>query len=165
MMGLLPSQAIGMSVRHFQVQTTVSPTGMAVFQAPPGLSPGEHQVTVTLPASSAEEAARFATLAAEWRAATGMHSSAARRAQHLAYQRIIGMGEGAVSLILGELRDRGPDDWFWALNAITGENPITPEIAGDMRKMTEAWLQWGKTAGYLNDSLPRSSGISPTSPR
>jgi hypothetical protein len=71
---------------------------------------------------------------------------------HPAYQKIIGMGEWAIALILRELAENGPDDWFWALTAITDENPITEKMAGDMRAMTEAWLQWGRRAGYLDDS-------------
>lgn len=52
------------------------------------------------------------------------------------------MGEGAVPLLLAELR-REPDDWFWALHAITGANPVPAASRGDLRAMTEAWLQWG----------------------
>jgi hypothetical protein len=39
------------------------------------------------------------------------------------YQEIIGMGERAVPLLLAELK-REPDDWFWALHAITGASPL-----------------------------------------
>jgi hypothetical protein len=56
------------------------------------------------------------------------------------------MGELALPYILQDPADNGPDDWFWALAAITDENPITEEIAGDMTAMTEAWLQWGRKA-------------------
>ncbi len=46
----------------------------------------------------------------------------AKKAMHPANQGIIGLGAVAVPLILQELkRDRA--DWFWALTAITGENP------------------------------------------
>ncbi len=37
------------------------------------------------------------------------------------YQRIIGIGWPVVPLILDELQ-REPDQWFWALEAITDEN-------------------------------------------
>jgi len=52
-----------------------------------------------------------------------------------------------------EVRDseNDPDDWFWALTAISEQNPIPKEAAGDMTVMTEAWLQWGRNAGYLSD--------------
>jgi hypothetical protein len=67
------------------------------------------------------------------------------------------MGASAIPLILKDLSENGPDDWFWALTAITDENPISEDIAGNMPAMTEAWLQWGKSAGYLSDCRnPRS---------
>ncbi|MBI1831736.1 MAG: hypothetical protein HYR84_09835, partial [Planctomycetes bacterium] len=78
------------------------------------------------------------------------------------YQKIIGMGKPAIALILDDLRRHGPSDWFWALTAITGENPITDDLAGNMSAMTEAWLQWGRKTGYLNDSPPKTSDASQT---
>lgn len=87
---------------------------------------------------------RFARLAALWKSETELSSKVSRRVLHPAYQKIIGMGEAAIPLILKDLAENGPDDWFWALTAITEENPITEPIAGDMCAMTEAWLQWGK---------------------
>ncbi len=53
------------------------------------------------------------------------------------YQRIVGMGLSTVPLILEELR-REPDQWFWALEAITEENPVPPEAAGKVREMARA---------------------------
>jgi len=65
------------------------------------------------------------------------------------YQRIVGMGLSAVPLILEELR-REPDQWFWALEAITEENPVPPEAAGKVREMARAWIDWGKRHGLLD---------------
>jgi hypothetical protein len=70
---------------------------------------------------------------------------------HPAYQQIIGMGEAAIPLILEELYNGDCADWFWALTAISSENPITSEQAGDIKKMSEAWIEWGKLKGYLKD--------------
>jgi hypothetical protein len=64
------------------------------------------------------------------------------------YQQIIGMGDRALPLILSELQ-REPDHWFWALEAITQENPVPPEAAGRVRQMADAWLMWGKQHGYI----------------
>src|SRR5262249_5983720 len=89
---------------------------------------------------------RFEKLAKAWKRETELISKVTKKVLHPAYQRIIGMGETAVPFILKDLADNGPDDWFWALTAITDENPITQEIAGDMTAMTEAWLQWGRNA-------------------
>jgi hypothetical protein len=120
-------------------------------------------MTVRVPdGEAADTGARFQSLADQWRAETRVLSNVTHRCQHLAYQQIIGMGETAVPLILHDLQANGPDDWFWALTAITGENPIRPEMAGDMRRMTEAWLEWGIRAGYLSGSRPSANGSSPT---
>jgi hypothetical protein len=81
---------------------------------------------------------------------------------HPAYQRIIGMGRDALPFILEEFSKGELDDWFWAFYAITGENPITEEMAGDMDKMAEAWLQWGRDAGYLSDSIQQMKPSSQT---
>ena len=66
---------------------------------------------------------------------------------HPAYQQIIGLGPRAVPLLLCELA-REPDHWFWALKAITGEDPVPPCSRGKLGEMTRAWLAWGKTQGY-----------------
>ena len=47
------------------------------------------------------------------------------------YQKIIGMGPAVVPLILSELETE-PDHWFWALEAITDENPVSESDAGDV---------------------------------
>ena len=58
------------------------------------------------------------------------------------------MGWPAVPLILEELQ-REPDQWFWALEAITEENPVPPEARGNVRHMAQAWLEWGKQKGIV----------------
>ena len=68
-------------------------------------------------------------------------------AMHPTYQQIIGMGEPALPLIFQDLR-REPDHWFWALGAITGENPVPDAHAGDLDAMTHDWLSWGEAHGY-----------------
>jgi hypothetical protein len=103
---------------------------------------------------------RFNKLAAAWKSETELISKVSKRILHPAYQKIIGMGQSAIPLILKDLSENGPDDWFWALTAITDENPITTEIAGNMSAMTEAWLQWGMKAGYLSDCRNQSNGCS-----
>jgi hypothetical protein len=82
----------------------------------------------------------------QWRHDTQFLSSVTQMANHPAYQRIIEMGRPAVPLILRELEQR-PDHWFWALNAITGEDPVRAGDAFD--EAVEAWLRWGKEQGYI----------------
>jgi hypothetical protein len=89
-------------------------------------------------------------LAEEWRKTRQKTSSSiVKLAMHPAYQRIIGKGKAAIPFILRELQ-REPDHWFWALTAITGENPVSnQEDLGDLDAMARAWLRWGKQSGYI----------------
>jgi hypothetical protein len=92
--------------------------------------------------------ARFGRLSAEWKAKSRYMSNTAQMALLQPYQRIIGMGLPVVPLILEELQ-REPDQWFWALEAITEENPVPADAAGDVRGMASAWLDWGKRNGLV----------------
>lgn len=89
---------------------------------------------------------RFAALAAQWREETGLEPSVSRRAMSWPYQQIIGLGVEALPLILEEL-ERETDDWFWALAAISGEDPA--EGAQTLDAAAEAWLEWGRNEGHL----------------
>src|SRR5216117_3328493 len=90
----------------------------------------------------------FHELADTWRRETGHVSSVEQLAMHPAYQRIIGLGQPAIPLILNELRTR-PNHWFWALRAITGDDPVPPEHAGSLKLMAQDWLNWGTKRGYI----------------
>jgi hypothetical protein len=102
---------------------------------------------------------RFEKLAASWKTKTKFLSNVTTKILNADYQKIIGMGKDAIPFILNDLADNGPNDWYWALTAITDVNPIKPEMAGNMIAMTEAWLQWGTQAGYLKD-YPRTMNSS-----
>lgn len=95
-------------------------------------------------------AIKFHMLKTSWESETAYLSSITDMAIHLAYQQIIGMGYDAVPLILHEM-EKKPNYWFWALISITGEDPVAPEHKGDMEKMTDAWLSWGREQGYLDE--------------
>jgi len=88
----------------------------------------------------------FLRLAKKWKDATVFSSSVLEMATHPAYQQIIGMGACAVPFILDELARR-PDHWFWALKAITAEDPVLEEDRGDLVKMAQAWLRWAEEKG------------------
>jgi len=108
-------------------------------------------VTQSSPASRAIEK-QFKRLADQWRRDIGPTSSAARMAQHPAYQEIIRMGDAVVPCILAEI-EREPDHWFIALYEITGADPVRKAHRGDIEKMAEDWVAWGKKQGLT--FLPR----------
>ena|SRR5436190_20245515 len=104
--------------------------------------------SATLPIPS-ELRKRFQRLVAEWKQQSRFLSNTAQMAMLRPYQRIIGMGWPAVPLILEELQ-REPDQWFWALESITEENPVPSENAGKVRLMAQAWIEWGKRNAIIS---------------
>jgi len=91
---------------------------------------------------------RFQFLKDDWKRNTRHLSNVAQISLVFSYQNIIGMGPAVVPLILKEL-EKEPDHWFWALEAITGENPVGENEAGDLEAPARAWVQWGKQKGIL----------------
>jgi hypothetical protein len=104
-----------------------------------------HKATVTPPVESIEE--RFRKLEATWTAETGYLSSYTDIVEHPAFREIIRLGEPVVPLMLRDLEER-PRLWVWALPEITGADPVPPQEGGNITKMTEAWLRWGRANGY-----------------
>jgi hypothetical protein len=97
------------------------------------------------PTESVEQ--RFRRLESVWEAETMYLSDAHRIIDHPAFQEIIGLGDAVVSLMLSDL-EKGPRQWVWALPRITGANPVAPSDGGNIRKMSEAWVRWGREHGY-----------------
>lgn len=98
-------------------------------------------VDLRRPAWDHELETTFAQLAATWERETFVESFVHRKALHWAYQRIIGLGREAVPLILRRLVER-PNHWFWALAAITGEDPASD--TDSIEDATETWIRWGR---------------------
>jgi hypothetical protein len=89
----------------------------------------------------------FYDLLLNWRRAVKHLSSVAEIAMNPAYQKIIGMGEKVIPLLLREL-EKQPDHLFWALKAITGADPISSSQQGNLNEMAQAWLKWAAENGY-----------------
>ena len=90
----------------------------------------------------------FVAHAERWRKETAIFSSVSDIVLNPSYQRIIGMGPDVVPLILRDL-EKTNDHWFWALEAITGQNPITEDDRGRVKQMAKRWLEWGKAQQIL----------------
>jgi hypothetical protein len=97
------------------------------------------------PSETVEE--RFRRLEVAWMAAVGYSSSSSVLRSHPAFQEIIGMGGAVVPLMLRDLAER-PRLWVWALPAITGADPVPEADRGNIARMSEAWLRWGRDQGY-----------------
>ena len=90
---------------------------------------------------------KFQRLARQWENDTAYVSSIHQIILHHSYQEIIGMGHNVIPLIFNELKKK-TGLWFWALQALTGENPVTEDAFGDFTEMRRAWLSWGDIHGY-----------------
>lgn len=88
----------------------------------------------------------FQRLTCEWQTATKYQSSVTAICSHPSYQRIIGMGQVALPFILQELQ-QSPHLWFWALKAITGDDPVPPEHRGRVALMAADWIAWARQRG------------------
>ena len=86
---------------------------------------------------------KFLRYAADWEAATGHISSVRDLISHPSYRSIIDLGWDAVPFLLKDLQSN-KRFWFPALFEITNVRPFDPRDANNSRRMTEAWISWGK---------------------
>ncbi|MEG4344976.1 hypothetical protein QUB70_17000 [Microcoleus sp. A003_D6] len=94
-----------------------------------------------------ELATTFYQLVEQWKTETRGISSTEQLSLHPSYQQIIGMGPNVIPLLLRELENNS-GRWFWALKAISREEPVTPEQRGKTEEMIAAWWNWGREKGY-----------------
>ena len=99
-----------------------------------------------------KERDEFDRLADAWERERPRAADIADMAMHPAHQRIIGMGPGAVPLLLARL-ERNPGHWFWALHAITGADPVPAADQGNLTAMADSWLGWGGNTGIAGSAL------------
>ncbi|MCP4042207.1 MAG: hypothetical protein GY731_09670 [Gammaproteobacteria bacterium] len=92
---------------------------------------------------------RFRCLADSWTEKVKNISSFTQITAHPDYLAIISMGRPVIHLLLEELNDR-PNYWFAALEAISKENPIPEAHRGNLAQMTEDWIAWGESEGYID---------------
>ena len=111
---------------------------------------GNLRAYYSFPASSIRDRgrARFLRLAQKWREETQWLSSTTQIAMHPTYQAVIGMGPEALPLILDDLRGNS-GYWYWALKAISSEDPVPPSDRGVIKRMKAAWLRWGEQKGII----------------
>ena len=91
---------------------------------------------------------RFEEYADDWKTRTAHLSVLSQRVMHPSYQRIIGLGQDALPLLLERLSTH-PDHWFWALRSIAGEDPVNREDVGKFAAMRDAWIRWGRSRGLI----------------
>ena len=95
---------------------------------------------------------RFTELANRWHDETDHLSRGADIIDNDAYREIISMGEPVIPLILQDLQERG-GNWYQALRILSDADPVPAEVRGEVPKMKEAWLSWGRDKGYIKGSV------------
>lgn len=90
----------------------------------------------------------FRHFAGRWSSEISHISSSTRAIANPNYQAIIKLGWDVVPLMLRDLHD-GQGYWYPALAAITGIRPFDRKDAGNTRRMTEAWLNWGRKKNLI----------------
>lgn len=88
----------------------------------------------------------YADLKEQWHNETFILSDGHQIVMNPNYQMIIGLGPSVVPLILADL-EKGVGHWYWALSAITRQNPHKETTT--MEDARQAWLSWGKEKGLL----------------
>jgi hypothetical protein len=88
----------------------------------------------------------FAELKEQWKTDTEFFSSTDAIALHPGYQRIISLGRTVLPFLLRDV-EGGEAQWFWALKAITGIDPVDPKHRGNRRLMASDWLRWAREEG------------------
>jgi hypothetical protein len=108
----------------------------------------KHLMAVSASTGADDIEQHFRHLAEKWSAETGCVSSVSDLISHPSYQEIIKLGWDAVPYLLADLQ-KNKRFWFPALAAITKIRPFDPSDAGNGRRMTEAWVKWGRRKGLI----------------
>ena len=95
-----------------------------------------------------EDILKFHYLTKKWKEETMIISSVNVIESNPSYLEIIDMGKKVLSLIFQDLKS-DPAFWFFALEKLTGCNPIEESHRGFIKLMKEDWLKWGKENGYI----------------
>lgn len=91
---------------------------------------------------------KFNMLKSLWEADTMFSSSISEITTHPAYHSIIKLGSEVLPLIIQDLQNTN-NHWFYALEILTGENPIRPEHRGNVELMKSDWINWANRANVI----------------
>jgi hypothetical protein len=128
----------GADAEEVSIDSTILPQTLTFSDAPVVVQP----MSSPFPQRSDLEVEQiFNTLSALWLRETKIESDPERIVFHPAYQRIIGLGPQVLPFILRDLKQYH-HHWFWALTALTGEDPAEGQIT--VGGAAEAWLAWGR---------------------
>jgi hypothetical protein len=76
-----------------------------------------------------------------WKNETLFSSSISEIVNNSAYRAIIDLGKRALPYIFEDLKT-SDNHWFYALESVTGQNPIRESHRGILPLMKQDWIQW-----------------------
>lgn len=78
-----------------------------------------------------------------WKTESMFSSNSSEITNNSAYRSIIGLGKDIIPFIIEDLK-QSENHWFYALELLTGENPIKSEHRGIINLMKSDWLNWAE---------------------
>ncbi len=93
----------------------------------------------------------FDILTSVWEQETLFSSNFSEIINNSAYRSIISLGEDVIPFIIEDLKH---DDklWFYALELLTGQNPIKENHRGIIPLMKQDWIDWAYKNDILNEA-------------
>ncbi|MCI1267914.1 MAG: hypothetical protein LKG19_15165 [Saprospiraceae bacterium] len=86
---------------------------------------------------------KFELYSSLWKKETMFSSSSSEITNNAAYRSIIGLGTDIIPFIIHDLQ-QSENHWFYALEQLTGENPISNDHIGVIKLMKSDWLNWAE---------------------
>jgi hypothetical protein len=94
-------------------------------------------------------AERFQEQADKWERETAFLSATPMIVMHESYQAIMSIGPDMVPILLRDMQ-KTRRQWFWALRHLEpNADPIPSKDHGNVDKMIEAWVEWGRMKGKI----------------
>jgi len=94
---------------------------------------------------------RFNFYSSIWKNETIFFSSISEITNNAAYRSIIGLGKDVLPFIIEDLKTND-NHWFYALEALTGKNPIKENHKGIVMLMKNDWLEWAKENNLTDEN-------------
>lgn len=91
----------------------------------------------------------FENLKNLWLEETKLSSNVFMTLSHPAHLNIIKLGKIILPYIFEDL-SINKNHWFFALSSITGVNPVQSTSVGDLDKIKQDWLAWGRQENYID---------------
>ncbi len=85
----------------------------------------------------------------QWVSETIFLSDPSRMFRNDAYRSVIYLGADVMPILISDMQETG-NHWFYALEEISGENPIAEANRGNVHLMINDWLDWGIAKGIVN---------------